>query len=140
MLVVDAGAAEHGYWGEVLSVAAQARGVAGLVIDGGVRDVARLEQLAFPVFSSCIALRGTEKSWPGTQGLPIGFGECTVERGDVIVADIDGAIAFPHRELDRVLDHSRDRVAAEASYLDRLGHGELTLDIYRLRPPADGFR
>ena len=137
VLVVDAAGAPHGYWGEGLTVAAQTRGVRGLVIDGGVRDVDRLEALGFATFSSLIALRGTTKNDLGTIGDPIHLGGVTVRRGDVVVADGDGIIALPADQLDRVLAAARQRAAIEAAYLDRLRAGELTLDIYGFRKDAD---
>jgi 4-hydroxy-4-methyl-2-oxoglutarate aldolase len=65
VLVADLGGAAHGHWGEVLAVAALQRGIAGLVIDGGVRDVDQLRELGFPVFSRNNTVRGTRKLFPG---------------------------------------------------------------------------
>jgi len=133
VLVVDAGAHEYGYWGEVLTVAAQMRGVAGLIIDGGVRDVDRLEELNFPVFSSCIAIRGTDKRWSGAPGDAITVDAMSISRGDLLIADADGVIVVPRGELDRVVEAARHRARNEGAYLARLRDGELSLDIYGLR-------
>lgn len=130
VLVVDAGGVPHGYWGEVLTVAAQERGVLGLVIDGGVRDTQRLEDLAFPVFSSFTALRGTAKDDPGSVGEPFVFGAAPVARGDIVVADRDGVVVLPAEHFATILVAARGRQQKEAEYLDRLHAGELTLDIY----------
>jgi 4-hydroxy-4-methyl-2-oxoglutarate aldolase len=130
VLVVDAGAVPHGYWGEVLTVAAQQRGVLGLVIDGGVRDTAQLEELAFPVFSSWVALRGTAKDDPGSVGEPITVGGAPVVRGDLVVADRDGVVVLPAVRVEQVLAAARGRADKEAGYLDRLRAGELTMAIY----------
>jgi 4-hydroxy-4-methyl-2-oxoglutarate aldolase len=130
VLVVDAGAAPHGYWGEVLTVAAQERGVLGLVIDGGVRDTAQLEALAFPVFSSSVALRGTVKDDPGGVGETMRLGAAEVARGDVVVADRDGVVVVPADRFGDVLDSARRRQEKEAGFLDRIRAGELTMDIY----------
>ena len=130
VLVVDAGAAPHGYWGEVLTVAAQQRGVLGLVIDGGVRDTAQLEQLSFPVFSTWTALQGTVKDDPGTVGDPIALGAAPVARGDLVVADSDGVVVVPAARVAEVLVAARQRAAAEAGYLDRLRAGESTMQVY----------
>jgi 4-hydroxy-4-methyl-2-oxoglutarate aldolase len=90
-LVVDVGdVPELGYWGEVLTTGAQARGLAALVIDGGVRDTAALEAHGFPVFSTMVALRGATKNQAGTVGLPATVGDIEVQLGDWIVADRDG--------------------------------------------------
>lgn len=132
VLVVDAKGAPHGYWGEVLTVAAQACGVEGLVIDGGVRDTRELEKLGFPVFSSHVALRGTEKRDVGTVGEPIRFGGAEVRRGDVVVADQDGVIVLPVESFGTVLNASRDRVDKERDFIERLRAGASTIDLYSL--------
>ncbi|RKS68264.1 4-hydroxy-4-methyl-2-oxoglutarate aldolase [Actinomadura pelletieri DSM 43383] len=133
VLVVDAGGSRCGFWGEVLSVAAQARGVRGLVIDGGVRDTAQLEQLGFAAFSSSIAIRGTRKAWRGTVGEPITVRGRPVRRGDLVVADQDGIVVLPAERVDDIVEAARARVEKEEAYMDRLRSGELTLDIYALR-------
>src|SRR5579875_1152227 len=91
VLVVDVGqVADRGYWGEVLTTGAEAAGLAGLVIDGGVRDVAALEAHGFPVFSSTVALTGATKKERGAAGAPARVGGVVVERGDWVVGDADG--------------------------------------------------
>ena len=130
VLVVDAAGAAHGYWGEVLAVAAQQRGVRGLVIDGGVRDTEQLEELRFPVFSSVIALRGTAKDDPGNVGEPLTLGSAPVSRGDIVVADRDGVVVLPAAQFDTILTAARGRLRKEEEFLARIRAGELTLDIY----------
>ncbi len=96
VLVVDVGqVADRGYWGEVLTTAAEAAGLAGLVLDGGVRDVAALEAHRFPVFSAAIALTGATKDKPGTVGVPVRVGGVEVAAGDWVVADVDGVAFVP---------------------------------------------
>jgi 4-hydroxy-4-methyl-2-oxoglutarate aldolase len=129
-LVANAGGAAHGYWGEILTVAAQQRGVRGLVIDGGVRDTERLESLGFPVFSTAIALRGTVKEDPGTIGEPIRFGSVTVAHGDIVVADRDGVVILPRGQFATILDAARARQRKEEESLGRIRNGELTIDLY----------
>src|SRR5689334_24796412 len=91
VIVASVGAEpELGYWGEVLTTGAEARGIAGLVIDGGVRDVSALEAHGFPVFSSMIALRGATKELPGEIGGTATVGDVDVHCGDWIVGDVDG--------------------------------------------------
>ncbi|MGI5148048.1 4-carboxy-4-hydroxy-2-oxoadipate aldolase/oxaloacetate decarboxylase [Plantactinospora sp. CA-294935] len=133
VLVVAAQGEPCGYWGEVLTVAAQQRGIGGLVIDGGVRDTAALAARDFPTFSSSVAVRGTVKADPGTVGAPIVLGGVTVYDGDLVLADSDGVLVLPADRVDAVLDAARQRQADELRYLDRIRRGELTLDIYRLR-------
>lgn len=136
VLVVDAGQEARGYWGEILTAAAQARGIVGLVIDGGVRDVDRLRARRFPVFSSAVAVHTTVKADPGTIGDPVTLGGVRVERGDLVVADTDGVVVVPRSRVASVVEAATAREAAEAGYLDRIAAGERTVDIYGLRPRA----
>ncbi len=107
-LVVDVGqVADRGYWGEVLTTAAEAAGLAGLVLDGGVRDVGALEAHGFPVFSATIALTGATKDKPGTVGAPVRVGGVLVAAGDWVVADVDGVTFVPGDELESVLAAGR---------------------------------
>ncbi len=132
-LVVDVGsAAERGYWGEVLTTAAEARGLAGLVIDGGVRDTAALEAHRFPVFSSLIALRGATKALPGTVGLPSVVGGVEVAAGDWVVGDSDGVVVIAAARLDAVLAAGRDRAEKEAGYFAELSAGRTTVGLLGL--------
>ncbi|MET7571995.1 4-carboxy-4-hydroxy-2-oxoadipate aldolase/oxaloacetate decarboxylase [Streptomyces sp. NPDC005492] len=133
VLVVDAGGSEHGYWGEVLAASALARGVAGLVIDGGVRDTDRLRELGFPAFSTSVSILGTGKSWPGLVGSPVQLRGHRVARGDLVVADADGIAVLPAAEARNVLDASRARAAKEDQYMAKLRDGALTLDLYCFR-------
>lgn len=133
VLVVDAAGAPNGYWGEVLTVAAQSRGILGLVINGGVRDVDRLEELGFPAFSRWIALEGTLKDDEGTVGEPIRIGKATIEKGDVVIADRDGVTVVPAARFSEVLEASRARAVKEAQFMERLRAGELTMDLYGFR-------
>jgi 4-hydroxy-4-methyl-2-oxoglutarate aldolase len=132
VLVVDGQDAPHGYWGEVMAVAAIARGVRGLVIDGGVRDTVRLEELGFPVWSSHVAITGTGKTSSGVIGQPLAMGTGTVHRGDVIVADADGIVSIPPAELERVHAAGLKREADEEAYFVRLRAGETTMEVYDL--------
>ena len=133
VIVADGGSAPHGYWGEVLTVAAMTAGVAGLVLDGGVRDSDSIEMLRFPVFSSAIALRGTAKVNPGAVGEPIMLGPTTIRRGDLVVGDRDGVVVVPAGLVGQLLEASRARVAKEAAFLEEIREGALTLDLYDLR-------
>jgi 4-hydroxy-4-methyl-2-oxoglutarate aldolase len=133
VLVVDVGdVAERGYWGEVLTRGAQARGLAGLVIDGGVRDVAALEERGFPVFSALIALTGASKSSPGTVGAPVEVGGVTVEAGDWVVGDVDGVVVVPGGRLDEVLEAGSARTEKELGFFSALAAGDTTLSLLDL--------
>ncbi|MEV4513362.1 4-carboxy-4-hydroxy-2-oxoadipate aldolase/oxaloacetate decarboxylase [Dactylosporangium sp. NPDC049525] len=135
VLVVDGGGEPFGYWGEVLAEAALARGVTGLVIDGGVRDVERLRDLPFPAFSTWTAIRGTVKHATGPIGAPLPLGAVTVYRGDMIVADADGIVALPAAELARITAAAEARASAESEYLRRIRAGASTMDIYGFGRP-----
>ena len=132
-LVVSVGIeAERGYWGEVLTTGAEARGIAGLVIDGGVRDVSALEAHGFPVFSTMIALRGATKEHPGRVGGSSIVGDIQVEQDDWIVADADGVTVVPHAMRDEVLAAGRARAAKEATYFEELRAGRTTIELLAL--------
>lgn len=133
LLVVSVGDAyEFGYWGEVMSTASQVRGLAGLVIDGCVRDRALLESIGFPVFARGLSIQGTGKDF-GARGwinAPTAFGNVTVHAGDLIVGDADGVVCVARDDVARVIDASLAREAAEADQLRRLRKGETTLAIF----------
>jgi 4-hydroxy-4-methyl-2-oxoglutarate aldolase len=128
------GVPERGYWGEVLATAAEARGLAGLVIDAGVRDVDALRHHGFPVFSSCIALRGTVKEAGGTIGGPVRVGDVTVRTGDWVVGDADGVVVVASSAVDEVLAAGRARAEKEEGLFARLRDGATTIDLLDLDP------
>ncbi len=126
------GERERGFWGEVLCVAAQARGLAGLVIDGGVRDVAALHAHRFPVFATGLVLRGASKELPGSAGHPIWIGGAPVCAGDWIVGDADGVACVPVGRLGEVLASARGRAAREQKIFAELRAGRTTLELLGL--------
>ncbi len=133
VLVVDVGdVAERGYWGEVLTTGALARQLGGLVIDGGVRDVAALEALDFPVFSRTNALRGAAKTARGSVGVPVVVAGVTVAPGDWVVGDVDGVVVVPGERLSEVIDAGRARATAEDGYFAALRDGATTVGILGL--------
>jgi len=133
VLVVDVGdVSDRGYWGEVLTTGARARGLGGLVIDGGVRDVAALEALGFPVFARTVALRGAAKVARGSIGVPVEVAGVTVEPGDWVVGDVDGVVVVPGGRLADVAEAGRDRAAAEDGYFDALRAGGTTVELLGL--------
>lgn len=132
LVVATADAAEYGYWGELLSEAAIAQRLGGLVIDGGVRDTVQLAEVGFPVFSSLICIRGTVKdpSSAGSFGDPVTFGEVRISRGDLVVGDADGVVAIPADRVDSVTAASIAREEKESGVIDALRSGRTTLDLY----------
>jgi 4-hydroxy-4-methyl-2-oxoglutarate aldolase len=123
---------ERGYWGEVLTTGAEAAGVAALIIDGTVRDVAALEKHHFPVFARGIALRGASKSGPGSTGGTIVIGDRIVNSGDWIVADADGIVVIARESLDAVLASGLERAAKEERFFEELRAGKTTVDLLSL--------
>ena len=125
---------EAGYWGEIMTQAAMARKLGGLVIDGGVRDSQRLIELGLPIFSRTVCIRGTGKDpdGAGSLGAPLTFGDVQVEHGDLVAGDADGVVIIPRARIEEVVAKARSRDEAEAGIIQRLIQGESTLGIYKL--------
>ncbi len=123
---------ERGFWGEVLTTAAEARALAGVVIDGGVRDVAALEAHAFPVFSPLVALEGAVKASGGSTAIPVTVGEVLIETGDWVIGDADGVVVVPHAALEEVAAAGHTRAAKEQAFLSALREGATTVDLLGL--------
>jgi 4-hydroxy-4-methyl-2-oxoglutarate aldolase len=131
---VRGGYTEAGYWGEILSQAALARRLGGLVLEGGVRDVDQIAGLGFPVFAANVCLRGTSKepTGDGRLGEPVRIGEVTVHPGDAVVADADGVVVVEAARIAAVATASRTRREQEQTILDDLRRGATTLELLGL--------
>jgi 4-hydroxy-4-methyl-2-oxoglutarate aldolase len=122
-----------GMFGDLLATSLQARGVQGLVIDAGVRDVRTLTEMKFPVWSRAVSAKGTVKSTLGSVNIPVICAGTLVHPGDVIVADDDGVVVVPRRDAADVEKKAAARVANEEEKRKRLAAGELGLDMYKMR-------
>jgi 4-hydroxy-4-methyl-2-oxoglutarate aldolase len=133
LVVTPTSPCEDGYFGELLATSVRAHGVRGLVIDAGVRDVAELTAMAFPVWSKVISAQGTVKETPGNVQVPIVCAGAYICPGDVIVADDDGVVVVRRDDVQRVIAASKKREDNEEEKRARLASGELGLDIYAMR-------
>ena len=128
-----------GYWGEVLTVYAKARGLKGLIIDGGVRDIDALESHQFPVFSRAISVRGTLKNSVFSIGQPISITGTPVHAGDFVLADTDGVIIIPASKANDVLKKGQAREDKERAMMKQLDTGSTTVDLMGLQAMRETF-
>jgi 4-hydroxy-4-methyl-2-oxoglutarate aldolase len=133
LVVTTTSPSTDGGFGELLATSLQHRGVRGLVTTGGVRDVADLHAMGFPVFSAAVSAQGTVKATAGAVNVPISIGGQRIAPGDAVVADDDGVVVVPRAEVAAAIDAARARVANEDAARAAFQAGELGLDRYGLR-------
>ncbi|WP_345349118.1 4-carboxy-4-hydroxy-2-oxoadipate aldolase/oxaloacetate decarboxylase [Actinoallomurus liliacearum] len=133
LVVATTSPSTDGMFGELFATALQHRGVRGLVINAGVRDVAELHAMGFPVWSAAVSAQGTVKATPGAVNVPVSIAGRPIHPGDAIVADDDGVVCVPREDVATVLAAAEARAAKEEATREAFRRGELGLDRYGLR-------
>jgi 4-hydroxy-4-methyl-2-oxoglutarate aldolase len=123
---------EHAVWGDILTLAAQQRGVQGLVVDGAVRDAEAIIASEFPAFARGISIKGPQKNQHGSINIPIVCGGTPVNPGDIVVGDRDGVVVIPQVTLDQVIEAALQREQAEAALRRGIRGGQSTVDLLHL--------
>jgi 4-hydroxy-4-methyl-2-oxoglutarate aldolase len=124
-----------GAWGEILTTAAQMRGISALALDGAARDIEAIQQLKFPVFSRGLAVGACTKERPGRFGVPIQFGGVTIRPGDLVLGDVDGLVAVDQERLEEVFESASKRRKRELELIAQIRQGRTTMELLGLIDP-----
>ena len=137
MVVAPTSPCSDGYFGDLLATSFMAHGIRALIVDAGVRDLADITRMGFPVWSKCISAQGTVKETLGSVNIPIVCANQQVSPGDLVLADDDGVVIVRRDEASEVLGKSLERDKREADVRVRYGNGELGLDTNNMRSRLD---
>ena len=137
LVVSCAGHNPSATWGKIVTVAGQAKGIAGAIIDGAVRDTTSIREVKFPVWSRSIDPRGSTRKGPGSINVPILCGGVTVNPGDLVMADDDGIIVFPASRMAELLAAAQKRVAREESIMSQLEQGVTPFALLGMQPAVE---
>lgn len=134
LVVAPTSYSDAGYFGDLLGTLFMSRGVKGVILDAGCRDVKDLKEMGFPVWSKCVSATGTVKETIGSVNIPIVCAGQSIKAGDIIIADDDGVVVVEYAEAEAILEKSRLREEKEAGIRERYKAGELGLDMNNMRP------
>lgn len=141
VLVVDAkGFLEAGPWGDVFTEQAVRQGVAGLVINGAVRDAGSIIEMGFPVFCRGLCIKGTGKNQPGKLNVPVCLGDVQINPGDIVIGDQDGVVVVPRGDVDEAIRSSQAREDKEAEFRARIRDGATTVELMGLEETLRRFK
>ena len=133
LVVVTTSESTDGMFGDLLATSCQAHGIRGLIIDAGIRDVADLTTMDFPVWAKAISAQGTVKATPGSVNVDIVCAGAIIRPGDVVVGDIDGVVVIKREDAEVVAQLGQKRLEKEAQSRAKLAAGELGIEFYGLR-------
>jgi len=134
LVLAARGGMKSAVWGHVMTTAAKKRNLAGVVIDGCIRDSDENRSDTFPIFARGACPGGPHKGWPCNLNVPVSCAGVAILPGDIIVGDGDGVVVVPASRAAQVLEESVGRMATERDWYRRLEAGENTLSLLGLKP------